>query len=97
MFDWYIDLQPESIDNWEQLEREFINRFYSTCRTVSMMEPANTKQWKDEPVVDYINWWHFLSLDCKDRLSKNLGYGDVHPRHALGASLHPSRDKTPNI
>ena len=54
-FDWYIDLQPESIDNWEQLEREFLNRFYSTRRMVGMMELTNTKQQKDEPVVDYIN------------------------------------------
>ena len=43
-FDWYIDLQPESIDNWEQLEREFLNRFYSTRRMVGMMELTNTKQ-----------------------------------------------------
>ena len=33
-----------------------------------MMKLTNTKQWKDEPVVDYINWWRSLSLDCKDRL-----------------------------
>ena len=32
------------------------------------MELTNTKQWKDELVVDYINRWHSLSLDCKDRL-----------------------------
>ena len=54
-FDWYIDLEPESIDSWEQLEREFLDRFYSTRRTVSMMELTNTKQWENEPVVDYIN------------------------------------------
>ena len=42
-FDWYTDLEPESIDSWEQLEREFLNRFYSTRRTVSMMELTNTK------------------------------------------------------
>ena len=24
-FDWYIDLESESIDSWEQLEREFLN------------------------------------------------------------------------
>ena len=36
------------------------------------MELTNTKQWKDEPVVDYINRWHSLSLDCKDRLSEVL-------------------------
>ena len=64
------DLEPESIDSWEQMEREFLNRFYSTRRTVSMLELTNTKQWKDEPVVDYINRWRSLSLDCKDRLSE---------------------------
>ncbi|KAM2698306.1 hypothetical protein EV1_037327 [Malus domestica] len=69
-FEWYTDLKPESINNWEQLEREFLNRFYSTHRTVSMLELTSTKQWKDELVIDYINRWHTLSLDCKDRLSE---------------------------
>ncbi|XP_070041500.1 uncharacterized protein [Nicotiana tomentosiformis] len=54
-FDWYINLEPESIDSWEQLEKEFLNRFYSTPRTVSMIELTGTKHRKDEPVVDYIN------------------------------------------
>ena len=69
-FEWYTDLEPESIDNWKQLEKEFLNRFYSTRRTVSMLELTSTKQWRDEPVVDYINRWRNLSLDCKDRLSE---------------------------
>ena len=60
-FDWYTDLEPESINSWTQLEREFLNRFYSTRRTVSMLELTSTKQWKDEPVVDYINRWRSLS------------------------------------
>ncbi|KAK3000881.1 hypothetical protein RJ639_022427 [Escallonia herrerae] len=68
--DWYIDIEPESIDYWEAMEREFLNRFYSTRRSVSMMELTNTKQWKDELVVDYINKWRSLSLDCKERLSE---------------------------
>ena len=33
-----------------------------------MVELTNTKQWKYESVIDYINLWHSLSLDCKDRL-----------------------------
>ncbi|KAM1724848.1 hypothetical protein ACFX11_023253 [Malus domestica] len=37
-----------------------------------MLELTSTKQWKDEPVVDYINRWRSLSLDCKDRLSKTF-------------------------
>ncbi|XP_075084998.1 uncharacterized protein LOC142168239 [Nicotiana tabacum] len=69
-FDWYIDLEPKSIDSWEQLEKAFLNRFYSTRRTVSMIELTGTKQRKDKPVVDYINRWRALSLDCKDCLSE---------------------------
>ncbi|KAL6322748.1 hypothetical protein AAG906_018629 [Vitis piasezkii] len=62
------DLALEFIDSWDKMEREFLNHFYSTRRTVSMMELTNTKQWKDEPLVNCINRWHSLSLDCKDRL-----------------------------
>ncbi|KAA0033246.1 ty3-gypsy retrotransposon protein [Cucumis melo var. makuwa] len=69
-FEWYTDLEPEVIDSWEQLEKEFLNRFHSTRRTVSMMELTNTKQRKGEPVIDYINRWKALSLDCKDRLTE---------------------------
>ena len=52
------------------MQHEFLNRFYSTQRTVSMTELTNTKQWKDEPVLDYINHWRSLGLKCKDHLSK---------------------------
>ena len=55
------------------MEREFLNRYDSSRRTVSMMEQTNLRQWKDEPVVDYINRWRSLSLDCKDRLSEASG------------------------
>ncbi|KAL0307149.1 UNVERIFIED_CONTAM: hypothetical protein Sradi_6132200 [Sesamum radiatum] len=69
-FDWYTDLEADSIDGWEQLEQEFLNRFYSTLRTVSIVELTNSRQWKEEPVIDYINRWRNLSLNCKDRLSE---------------------------
>ncbi|KAL0444405.1 UNVERIFIED_CONTAM: hypothetical protein Slati_2163200 [Sesamum latifolium] len=69
-FDWYTDLEAGSIDGWEQLEQEFLNRFYSTRRTVSMVELINSRQWKEKPVIDYINWWRNLSLNCNDRLSE---------------------------
>jgi len=44
VFDWYTDLLPEYIDSWEQMEQEFLNRFYSTQCTISMAELTNTKQ-----------------------------------------------------
>ncbi|KAL0291236.1 UNVERIFIED_CONTAM: hypothetical protein Sangu_2541900 [Sesamum angustifolium] len=48
-FDWYTDLEAGSIDRWEQLEQEFLNRFYSTRRTVNMVELTDSHQWKEEP------------------------------------------------
>ncbi|KAK6160329.1 hypothetical protein DH2020_003710 [Rehmannia glutinosa] len=69
-FDWYTDLGANSIDSWEKLEREFLNRFYSTRRTVSMIELTNSRQLNEESVIDYINRWRNLSLNCKDQLSE---------------------------
>ncbi|KAA0056610.1 ty3-gypsy retrotransposon protein [Cucumis melo var. makuwa] len=54
-FDWYTNLKPESIDSWEQVERDFLNRFYNTRRIISVMELTNTRQQKGEPLIDYIN------------------------------------------
>jgi hypothetical protein len=42
-FDCYTDLKPNSINSWDQLERQFLNRFYSTRRIVSMVELTNSK------------------------------------------------------
>ncbi|KAL0285787.1 UNVERIFIED_CONTAM: hypothetical protein Sangu_2764500 [Sesamum angustifolium] len=35
-----------------------------------MVELTKTRQWKDKPVIDYINHWQTLSLNCKDKLPK---------------------------
>ncbi|KAL0458614.1 UNVERIFIED_CONTAM: hypothetical protein Slati_0488600 [Sesamum latifolium] len=35
-----------------------------------MIEIANQHQGEDEPVLDYINNWRNLSLNCKDTLSE---------------------------
>ena len=51
------------------MDQDFLNKFYSTQHTVSITELTNTKQWEDEPVLDYINCWCALSLECKDILS----------------------------
>ena len=68
MFDWYTALALGFIDSWNQMEREFLNRFCGTRRT--MIELTNSKQWKEEPVIDYIQRWRNLSLNCKDQLSE---------------------------
>ncbi|TYK29829.1 ty3-gypsy retrotransposon protein [Cucumis melo var. makuwa] len=35
-----------------------------------MMELTNTKQRTEEPVIDYLNRWRALNLDCKDKLTE---------------------------
>ncbi|WMV46788.1 hypothetical protein MTR67_040173 [Solanum verrucosum] len=67
---WYTYLEPNSIEYWERLEQEFLNRFYSTRRVVSMIELTKARQGEDKLVVDFINRWRSLSLNCKDHLSK---------------------------
>ncbi|GAA0170980.1 hypothetical protein LIER_25125 [Lithospermum erythrorhizon] len=68
-FEWYTELEPDSIDSCAQLEDEFLNHFFSTRRTVIMMELTSAKKRQEEPVTDFINRWRSLSHKCKDRLS----------------------------
>ena len=35
-----------------------------------MIELTASRQWKEEPMIDYIHRWRNLSLNCKERLSK---------------------------
>jgi len=52
------------------MEQEFLNRFYGTRRIVSLTELTSTRQWKEESVLEYVNHWRSLNLECKDRLSE---------------------------
>jgi len=74
------------------MEHEFLNRFYSTQRTISMTKLTNTKQWKDEPVLDYINRWHALSLECKHQLSETFVV-EMCTQGALGLAVRPTNEQ----
>ena len=54
-FDWYTDLEPRTIDSYEQLKHEFLNRFYNIRHVVSMIELTASHQWKEEPMINYIH------------------------------------------
>jgi len=74
-FDWYADLTSASIDSWEQMQNEFLKRFYSSHHMVSLSELTNTKQFDEEPIIDYINRWRALSWNCKDHLPESSAVG----------------------
>ncbi|KAA0032225.1 ty3-gypsy retrotransposon protein [Cucumis melo var. makuwa] len=57
----------------DQLVRQFVRSLKGNSfewHVVNMIELMNTKQRKEEPVIDYINQWRALSFDCKDKLTK---------------------------
>ncbi|KAL0453632.1 UNVERIFIED_CONTAM: hypothetical protein Slati_1341300 [Sesamum latifolium] len=89
MFYWYTNLEAGSIDGWEQLEQEFLNRFYSTQRTVSMIELTNSRHWKEEPVIDYINRWRNLNLKLLPLRCVSKGY--------IGVFAIFSKESFPNL
>ncbi|KAA0062704.1 retrotransposon gag protein [Cucumis melo var. makuwa] len=41
-----------------------------TRHVINIMELTNTKQRIEEPVINYINRWRALSLNCKDKLTE---------------------------
>ncbi|KAG5248511.1 DNA-binding protein [Salix suchowensis] len=61
--------------NGDLMVKQFVrslkgNAFDCTRRVVSMIELTNARQWKEEPVIDYIHRWRNLSLNCRDRLTE---------------------------
>ncbi|KAL0300431.1 UNVERIFIED_CONTAM: hypothetical protein Scaly_3046400 [Sesamum calycinum] len=52
-----------------------------------MIELTNSHQWEEELVIDYINRWRNLSLNCKNRLSET-SIIEICIRNALGSLLH---------
>jgi hypothetical protein len=74
-----------SIRTWEQMQDAFLERFYSTQRTVGITELTQTLQRPNEKAADFINRWRNLSLHypqpitepkavrmCMNNLSPNM-------------------------
>ncbi|KAK4409375.1 hypothetical protein Sango_0010500 [Sesamum angolense] len=79
-FDWYTDLEAGSIDGWEQLEQEFINRFYSTRRTVKMKRPEEAKRKDDLKYCKYHRLVGHTIQDCfvfKDKVMQLARQGKI--------------------
>lgn len=69
VFYQYIDLYHDFIDTWERLKKEFLNHFYRTRQTISMIKLTSTMQRNDKHLLDYINHCRKLTLECKDYFS----------------------------
>ena len=69
-FTWYSKLAPGSIRTWEQMQDAFLERFYSTQRTVGITELTQTLQRPNEKAADFINRWRNLSLHCPQPITE---------------------------
>ena len=70
-FTWYSKLPPSSIKTWEQMQDAFLERFYSTQRTVGITELTQTEQGMNEKAADFINRWRNLSLHCPQPITES--------------------------
>jgi hypothetical protein len=69
-FTWYSKVTPSSIKTWEQMQDAFLERFYSTQRTVGITELTQTEQGMNEKAADFINRWRNLSLHCPQPITE---------------------------
>jgi hypothetical protein len=69
-FTWYSKLPPSSIKTWEQMQDAFLERFYSTQRTVGITKLTHTEQGMNEKAADFINRWRNLSLHCPQPITE---------------------------
>ncbi|MQM06562.1 hypothetical protein Taro_039386 [Colocasia esculenta] len=59
-----FQLRPNSIVDWANLQKKFINRFQTAERNVSLAELCSLKQRKGETALDFIKRWRDFSMSC---------------------------------
>ncbi|CAL2270925.1 unnamed protein product [Prunus armeniaca] len=54
VFSWFINLPPNSVRDWSDMERIFHEHFYQTNREITVTELARMRQASDESPRDYL-------------------------------------------
>ncbi|OMO91306.1 reverse transcriptase [Corchorus capsularis] len=69
-FTWYINLPPNSVRFWEEMERLFHTQFYRTEPEVSMADLSRLYQKKGESAEDYLVRFKKLRNMCRTPLQE---------------------------
>ncbi|OMO51345.1 Retrotransposon gag protein [Corchorus capsularis] len=64
-FTWYINLPPNSVTTWEEMERLFHTQFYKLEPEISMVDLSRLSQRKGESAKDYIARFKKLRNRCR--------------------------------
>lgn len=67
-FEWYTNLPPGSVPNWQRMEEIFHAQFYQIEPEVSMADLACLKQRPDEKVTQFIAKFKKAKTKCKLQL-----------------------------
>ncbi|KAL8151475.1 hypothetical protein V2J09_021283 [Rumex salicifolius] len=69
-FTWYTQLQPESIQTWDGIQRAFLAQFVNSKAKVSIMDLANAYPRSIEFANDFISRLRSSRLQCLEKLSE---------------------------
>ena len=64
-FVWYINLTPDSIQTWQQIEEAFHAQFFQMEPEVSMVDLARLSQRPDEKAVQFIARFKRVQNKCR--------------------------------
>ncbi|CAL2238308.1 unnamed protein product [Prunus armeniaca] len=67
-FSWFINLPPNSVRDWSDMERIFHEHFYQTNREITVAELARMSQASDESPRDYLQWFKTCRNWCRMNL-----------------------------
>ncbi|CAL9028627.1 unnamed protein product, partial [Prunus brigantina] len=67
-FSWFINLPPNSVRDWSDMERTFHEHFYQTNREITVAELARMSQATDESPRDYLQRFKTCRNWCRTSL-----------------------------
>ncbi|XP_021825915.1 uncharacterized protein LOC110766827 [Prunus avium] len=67
-FSWFINLPPNSVRDWSDMERIFHEHFYQTNREITVAELARMSQASDESPRDYLQRFKICRNWCRTNL-----------------------------
>ncbi|XP_021813305.1 uncharacterized protein LOC110756207 [Prunus avium] len=79
-FSWFINLPPNSIRDWSDMERVFHEHFYQTNRVITVAELARMSQASDESPRDYLQ--RYASL-LKEEMQKKTASKGTYYRNPI--------------
>ncbi|KAL0331703.1 UNVERIFIED_CONTAM: hypothetical protein Sangu_1715800 [Sesamum angustifolium] len=103
--------QPSKFQQFDGMgnPKQHVAHFFETCNNAGtygdhlvkqfvrslMIELTNSRKWKEELVIDYINRWRNLSLNCKDRLSEASAI-EMYIQGCIGDFAISSKESCPD-